>query len=377
MGTTTRTDAEAAAEICRRYLYKPTGRQRVIACLVRAVLTVQHNTPSLPRSACPYVTRAACELARRTQDHTSECKHVHFVPLLFAHTDASLGYCGYLSACHRQSTCRYLHFAEDGQSSSPAPGAGAADLLKSVGLDAWLHTARWDGLSRVRMPAQWINCDVRALDMSSLGQFDVIVADPPWDIHMSLPYGTLSDDDMRALRLPALQKEGLLFLWVTGRAMELGRELLSLWGYMRVDELIWLKTNQLDRLIRTGRTGHWLNHAKEHCLVGLRSAKLPARREDMAPLTHYLPWLLSGLSTEVIVAQVRDTSRKPSELYDMIEHMCPGGRKLELFGRSHNVRPGWLTLGNQLKSTHVVEPVLERAVAQARATHALLADDPT
>ena len=52
--------------------------------------------------------------------------------------------------------------------------------------------------------------------------------------------------------------------------MELGRECLDIWGYKRVDELIWVKTNQLQRLIRTGRTGHWLNHSKEHCLVGVK-----------------------------------------------------------------------------------------------------------
>lgn len=43
------------------------------------------------------------------------------------------------------------------------------------------------------------------------------MADPPWDIHMELPYGTLSDDEMRQLGVPNLQDEGLLFLWVTGR----------------------------------------------------------------------------------------------------------------------------------------------------------------
>ena len=44
--------------------------------------------------------------------------------------------------------------------------------------------------------------------------------------------------------------------------MELGHECLEIWGYKRVDELIWVKTNQLQRLIRTGRTGHWLNHSQ-------------------------------------------------------------------------------------------------------------------
>ena len=56
--------------------------------------------------------------------------------------------------------------------------------------------------------------------------------------------------------------------------MELGRECLKLWGYERVDEIIWVKTNQLQRIIRTGRTGHWLNHGKEHCLVGAKGKGL-------------------------------------------------------------------------------------------------------
>lgn len=37
-----------------------------------------------------------------------------------------------------------------------------------------------------------------------------------------------------------------------------------------MDELVWVKINQLQRIIRTGRTGHWLNHSKEHCLLGVK-----------------------------------------------------------------------------------------------------------
>jgi N6-adenosine-specific RNA methylase IME4 len=47
----------------------------------------------------------------------------------------------------------------------------------------------------------------------------------------------------------------LLLLLLPGRALELGRELLANWGYQRVDELIWVKTNSLQRLIRTGGWG--------------------------------------------------------------------------------------------------------------------------
>ena len=79
----------------------------------------------------------------------------------------------------------------------------------------------------------------------------------------------MTDDEMKAMPIPRLQDEGILFLWVTGRAMEVGRECLRVWGYTRVDEIVWIKTNQvcmltlplrlladpaqLQRLIRTGR----------------------------------------------------------------------------------------------------------------------------
>lgn len=65
--------------------------------------------------------------------------------------------------------------------------------------------------------SQWICCDIRYLDVSILGKFAVVMADPPWDIHMELPYGTLTDDEMRKLNIPILQDDGFLFLWVTGR----------------------------------------------------------------------------------------------------------------------------------------------------------------
>ena len=40
----------------------------------------------------------------------------------------------------------------------------------------------------------------------------------------------MTDDEMKAMAISDLQDEGLIFLWVTGRAMELGRECLAIWG---------------------------------------------------------------------------------------------------------------------------------------------------
>ncbi|XP_050073140.1 N6-adenosine-methyltransferase MT-A70-like protein isoform X2 [Anopheles maculipalpis] len=270
-----------------------------------------------------------------------QCNKLHFKKIIQTHTDETLGDCSFLNTCFHMDTCKYVHYEVDtyvGQTQNTIPAKLEPADERVAGQKR--HTT--DACATL-YPPQWIQCDLRFLDMTVLGKFAVVMADPPWDIHMELPYGTMSDDEMRQLGVPALQDDGLIFLWVTGRAMELGRECLKLWGYERVDELIWVKTNQLQRIIRTGRTGHWLNHGKEHCLVGMKGNP---------------PNLNRGLDCDVIVAEVRATSHKPDEIYGIIERLSPGTRKIELFGRPHNVQPNWITLGNQLDGIRLVDPEL-------------------
>jgi N6-adenosine-specific RNA methylase IME4 len=42
------------------------------------------------------------------------------------------------------------------------------------------------------------------------------------------------------------------------------------------------------------------------------------------------------------------STKKPEDMYRIIEHFALGRRRLELFGEDHNIRPGWLTLGKNL-----------------------------
>ena len=65
------------------------------------------------------------------------------------------------------------------------------------------------------------------------------------------------------------------------------------------------------------------------------------------------PKVNRNVDCDVIVSKVRETSRKPDEIYSLIERICPGGRKVELFARPHNRWPGWISLGNQLKGTYL------------------------
>ncbi|GMJ06289.1 EMBRYO DEFECTIVE 1706, mRNAadenosine methylase [Hibiscus trionum] len=297
---------------------RPTARETAVAAKFKS------KGGSQVREYCSALTKDDC---RRQSGTFLACKKVHFKRIIAPHTDISLGDCSFLDTCRHMKTCKYVHYVLD-------------QTQDDLGPEKPLKPPRAEYCSEVELgESQWINCDIRNFRMDILGQFGVIMADPPWDIHMELPYGTMADDEMRNLNVPALQTDGMIFLWVTGRAMELGRECLEQWGYKRCEEIIWVKTNQLQRIIRTGRTGHWLNHSKEHCLVGIKGN----------------PEINKNIDTDVVVAEVRETSRKPDEMYPMLERISPRTRKLELFARMHNTHAGWISLGNQLNGVRLVD----------------------
>lgn len=399
LSSTREKESKKLGEELLELLSKPTAKEKNLLERFRSADGYQ------VQEFCPKGTKDEC---RRNSKGKQACDKLHFKKIIAKHTEESLGDCSFLNTCFHMDSCKYVHYEVDydskhmrhqairkstnksdankgrhrGQKSMQDTtsradqdiGLAIANQVainsanqesktlapSSIGTSSGVskftlspeEQARIDAKNRKRYktvlyPPQWIQCDLRYFDMSLLGKFSVVMADPPWDIHMELPYGTMSDDEMRKLNIPALQDEGVIFLWVTGRAMELGRECLALWGYERCDEIIWVKTNQLQRIIRTGRTGHWLNHGKEHCLVGIKGNPTGINR---------------GLDCDIIVAEVRATSHKPDEIYGIIERLSPGTRKIELFGRAHNVQPNWITLGNQLDGVRLVEPSLIEAV---------------
>ncbi len=299
--------------------------ERPTAMRAQAIRRLRTPGGSKLREVCPHISREACAAVGAV----ASCSKFHFRAIVQPHTVPSLGDCSYLDTCRHMATCKYVHYEVD-----------EYDAMRLTELDA--ANQRRVNLYARHYQSQFINCDIRTFPMKTLGKFPVIMADPPWDIHMELPYGTMSDDEMRRMDVQSLQDDGVIFLWVTGRAMELGRECLTIWGYTFVQELLWVKINQIQRVIRTGRTGHWLNHSKEHCLIGIKGK----------------PRINRNIDCDVVCAEVRETSRKPDEMYDLLERLAPGTRKLELFGRPHNVHKGWTTLGNQLGRSQVTEPWL-------------------
>ncbi len=97
-----------------------------------------------------------------------------------------------------------------------------------------------------------------------------------------------------------------------------------------VDTIVWIKLTKENSL----NFGHsyYFRHAKEICIVALKGE---------AP-DSFQPWKLP----DVIVSKKESHSKKPEALYQIAEMLWPNGRYLELFGRKHNVRPGWVTIGD-------------------------------
>ena len=65
------------------------------------------------------------------------------------------------------------------------------------------------------------------------------------------------------------------------------------------------------------------------------------------------PKINRNIDCNTIVSEVREKARKPDEVYKIIEDLFPRGKNLELFGRPHNCRNGWITLGNELEGLYI------------------------
>lgn len=274
----------------------------------------------------------------------TEClqTYTHYVPIVNLATDPLLGDCLYLDGCHKKDTCRYIHYLTvdplyppPDTKQFPLPDYDTGTLLR--------HHSH-------RVPPQWVCCDLRYIPFDIFGKYAAIIADPAWKIHVNATKDASLDEEFGHLDIPKLQDEGVLMVWSTARTLERARDVMRKWGYQVNDEVLWIKVNQLKRTIVTGRTGHWLNHSKEHLVVGVKGRPR---------------WLRRQIDLDYVVSNCRETSRKPDEIYDIVERMVgPHARKLELFGRTHNTRPGWMTLGGQLLGHHIEEPEVKHKYDQ-------------
>ncbi len=136
------------------------------------------------------------------------------------------------------------------------------------------------------------------------------------------------------MELPVAQvatPQSHLYLWVPNALIGDGLEVMKRWGFDYKSNIIWYKVRKDGGPDRRG-VGFYFRNVTEVVLFGIRGKRNRTREAGRR-------------QPNVIVSQKREHSRKPDELYEIIEE-CSHGPYLELFARS--VRPGWVQWGNEV-----------------------------
>ncbi|XP_062216791.1 N6-adenosine-methyltransferase non-catalytic subunit MTB-like [Phragmites australis] len=207
-------------------------------------------------------------------------------------------------------------------------------------------------------PPMYYKCDLRehVLSPEFFGtKFDVILVDPPWEEYAHRAPGITDHieywnaEQIMNLKIEAIaDTPSFVFLWVgDGVGLEQGRQCLKKWGFRRCEDVCWVKTNKKNATPSLRHDSHTLlQHSKEHCLMGIKGT---VRRSTDGHVIH------ANIDTDIIIAEepTDGSTKKPEDMYRIIEHFALGRRRLELFGEDHNIRPGWLTLGKGLSYSNL------------------------
>jgi N6-adenosine-specific RNA methylase IME4 len=142
--------------------------------------------------------------------------------------------------------------------------------------------------------------------------------------NFKLNYQTLSNEEIIDLDVESLTQSGFCFLWVTNSHLQFGLTCLNKWGYSYVDKITWVKKSKTNSTTIYVSTGYYLLHSVEICLIGVKHSTKNSKLQ-----------FISKVSNDVIFGKVGMQSQKPEEMYQLIEAMVPGGRKVEIFARNH------------------------------------------
>src|SRR2546429_10000174 len=125
-------------------------------------------------------------------------------------------------------------------------------------------------------------------------------------------------------------KQAHLYLWVPNALLAEGLEVMRHWGFTYKTNLVWYKTRKDGGPDGRG-VGFYFRNVTELVLFGVRGAMrtLPPGRRRV----------------NIMRSLKREHSRKPDELYDVVE-ACSPGPYLELFARGR--RPGWHAWGDEV-----------------------------
>lgn len=173
-------------------------------------------------------------------------------------------------------------------------------------------------------------------------RFGTVLADPPWRFvnrtgkvspeHRRLArYGTMTTGDICDMPVSEiLSPVAHCYLWVPNALLPDGLKVLNAWGFEYKSNIVWHKIRRDGGSDGRG-VGFYFRNVTELVLFGVRGKN--ART-----------FALGRTQVNLMATRKREHSRKPDELYPIIEGCSPGPH-LELFARGK--RKGWSSWGNQ------------------------------
>jgi len=161
-------------------------------------------------------------------------------------------------------------------------------------------------------------------------KYQLIYIDPPWKYNFSRSnsreienqYPTMSLDEIKRLPIGSLaEDDSVLFLWATSPKLEEAFEVINAYGFKYVTSAIWDK-------LKIGM-GYYFRGRHEFLLVS-KKGNLP------------VPDPKNRVASIIEVPRGKH-SKKPVELYEILDKMYPNATKIEIFSRIR--RNGWDTWG--------------------------------
>ena len=172
-------------------------------------------------------------------------------------------------------------------------------------------------------------------------RYSTILADPPWQFQNRT--GKMAPEHKRLLRYPTMELKEImelpipklaaarshLYLWVPNALLQEGLKVMEAWGFTYKTNIVWYKIRKDGGPDGRG-VGFYFRNVTELLLFGLRGSM-----RTLQP---------GRTQVNLVSTRKREHSRKPDEIYDLIEQ-CSPGPYLELFARFGRV--GWDQWGNE------------------------------
>jgi N6-adenosine-specific RNA methylase IME4 len=175
-------------------------------------------------------------------------------------------------------------------------------------------------------------------------KFGTVLADPPWQF--SNRTGKMAPEHKRLSRYPTMTLQDImelpvseivaepthLYLWVPNALLAEGLEVMKRWGFTYKTNIVWYKIRRDGGPDRRG-VGFYFRNVTEVVLFGVRGNNARTLKPGRT-------------QPNIVSTRKREHSRKPDEIYSVIES-CSPGPYVELFARGE--RQGWEQWGNEVR----------------------------